>query len=66
MIMNLPMITWISIVAILLCGVIAKLLIGVSKSSHKLLELGSEREELYLPGDPLAKYEDEYAGDDEI
>ncbi len=61
--MNTPIITWVLIVSILCIAVISRLfaLIRFSnkrKRGIRVLEIGSEREEFFIPGDST-DYDDE-------
>lgn len=59
--MTTPMITWISVVACIAALVIIRTVLSAFHSHHRrhahrplhhLIEIGSEREEFFVPGDP--------------
>lgn len=61
--MNIPLITWSAIVGILLLAVIVRTIIlfinsRKGKRHFRLIEIGSEREEFFVPGDPKNSDED--------
>lgn len=54
--MNIPSIIWTSVVALIILFVIARFIracLFCSKGHHRFIEFGSEREELFIPGDSL-------------
>lgn len=59
--MNTPLITWSCIVGLFLLLVIVRSthsLISYRNRKHRFVTLGSEREEFFIPGDPVN--EDDY------
>ncbi|MBO4942234.1 MAG: hypothetical protein J6C95_02250 [Muribaculaceae bacterium] len=60
--MNTPLITWAAVVALI--SLIAVLRIGISlKHRCHIFEIGNEREEIFIPGDPLPENDDDYDED---
>ncbi len=64
MIMDIPMLTWSCVVGLFILIVFVRLAHGFrvnAKGGHKLLELGSEREVFFIPGDPVKpeEYDDD-------
>jgi len=60
--MNTPLITWAAVVALI--SLVAVLRIGLSlKHRCHIFEIGSEREEIFIPGDPLPENDDDYDED---
>ncbi len=52
--MTTPLFIWASIVALLVVIFMVKLIASVKHGSNShLVEIGSEREEFFVPGDPL-------------
>lgn len=57
--MNVPLITWCFIVAIFVTILVVRVVSYLTHDHphaahrHHLLEIGSEREEFFVPGDPL-------------
>lgn len=54
--MNIPLLTWSTIVGLVTVGIIVHLFRvarSYTKGKHKFFEMGTEREEFYIPGDPL-------------
>lgn len=53
-IMTTPLAVWASIVALLVILFMVKLIASVKHASHRrIIELGSERDEFFVPGDPI-------------
>ena len=63
-----PLITWSCLVGGLILALAIKLIKAAYRHSgqHHLIELGSEREEFFLPGDPDPKNIDSYDGPDDF
>lgn len=59
--LTIPFITWGSVVALMALILIAHVL-RAARKKH-VFELGSEREELFVPGDPLPKNAEDYGED---
>lgn len=60
--MTTPLLTWSAIVALLLLIIIVRLwraFIFCAKGQHRFMEFGSEREEFFIPGDPMTNSMDE-------
>ena len=54
--MDTPLITWACIVALFIFILITKFIHAIYMSMHtksRFIELGTEEEEVYVPGDPL-------------
>lgn len=60
MIVSTPLITWCVVVAILLAAVIVSLAVSthrrlhqrrIMRPAHRLIEIGNERDEFFIPGD---------------
>lgn len=65
--MNTPLFTWGCIVGLWLLIVFVRLIRMASfcvREKHRVIELASEREEFYVPGDRLFQPEEEYNEDD--
>lgn len=61
--LNLPLITWCVIAFAMTALVIVKVCYGFynrNHARHHLIELGSEREEFFVPGDRMYDREDKY------
>ncbi len=61
--MNMPLLTWLLIVGILILAVITRTIIFLHTSRRERFhfrpfEIGSEREEFFVPGDPQGSDED--------
>lgn len=56
--LNLPFLTWCAIVGVMMlliiCRVVKHLNQTQRQAGHALLQSGSEREEFFIPGDPMA------------
>lgn len=68
--MDTPLITWISLVSALVVIFIIRFVYIARMSGsrrHRLFEIGSEREEIFIPGDKQSDDEDnDYDGYDDI
>lgn len=65
--MNTPLITWACIVGLFLIILLVNIIHSAyvnGRGKHKLVSLGSEREELYIPGDPDPRKTSDYDYDD--
>ncbi|MDE6310998.1 MAG: hypothetical protein K2L96_04175 [Muribaculaceae bacterium] len=51
--MNISLIIWSSVSGLLLLLIIANLIHAFLQSKHRILRMGSEREEFFVPGDPM-------------
>lgn len=61
--MNNPLLTWSCIIGLMLLIVIIKVMrhLTTKRHGHHLIELGSEYEEFYVPGDlPITDDDNEY------
>ncbi len=67
-IMNLPLITWSCIVGLFAVIVLVRIVYHGynSRVHHRLFEIGTEREEFYVPGDRMKTYNGEYDYSDEL
>ncbi|MDE5649909.1 MAG: hypothetical protein K2I35_02675 [Duncaniella sp.] len=76
--MNVPLITWCCIAVAMIILVVLRILFATRHSEinhhsatvtnqrhHKLFEVGSEREEFFIPGDRLINNIDYYGDDDD-
>lgn len=66
--MNTPLITWSCIAGLFLLIVIVHvchaIIVSVkSKGKERIISLGSEREELFIPGDPLTRNLEQHESD---
>lgn len=62
-IMNTPLITWSCIVGLLILLVIVRTthsLISNNSRKHRFITFGSEREEFFIPGDPVDEEDYDY------
>lgn len=62
--MNYPLITWSLIVGMVTVIVMARFVLASGtwrRNRHPMVEIGSEREEFFVPGDPVCSddYDDE-------
>lgn len=60
--MNVPFLTWICVVAFFIVMLVFRVIYDYGYCAHKkhrVFEIGSEREEMFVPGD-RARYQDEY------
>ncbi len=64
---NLPIVTWCVIVAAMLIVVLVRSVKGFYnlRLHHRLIEFGSEREELFVPGDVTYNSSDRYGSLDD-
>ncbi len=62
--MNTPLVTWSSIVSLVLLLIVLRLLrknFSFNRAKHnKFIQLGSEREEFFVPGDTIEDEDYEY------
>lgn len=62
-VMNVPLITWSCIVAIIVLAFAVKMYVAVCRHSlkgHKIFTIGREWEEIYVPGDRMIKNDYDY------
>lgn len=60
--MNVPLLTWSCVVALFIVIAVFRMIYAYGYCSHKkhhVFEIGTEREEMFVPGDRM-KYQDEY------
>lgn len=62
--MNYPLLTWCCVVGIIVLLIIVRFVHATGmgrRGHHPLFEIGSEREEFFVPGDPVkaSDYDDE-------
>ncbi|MCM1093589.1 MAG: hypothetical protein NC248_04350 [Bacteroides sp.] len=62
--METPFIIWSLIVGFFLMVVVAHFFHAIFHNRHRYLQIGSEREEFFIPGDPLPDEENDYNDDD--
>ncbi len=65
--MNTPLVTWLLIVSLIILLMLVNFVKSAHKNTvrrHRFIEIGSEREELFIPGDPNPRTIDEYDYDD--
>lgn len=66
--MNTPLFTWCAIVIVMAVMMIVRFVSASHAghgSHHKLFEIGSEREEIFVPGDPVHVDDIKDNGDDD-
>ena len=66
--MNVPLLTWIcmaAVVIVLLAAHVIHLRHSSRHSRHRMFGIGSEREEFFIPGDPLRRTDKDYDCDDD-
>ncbi|MCM1067536.1 MAG: hypothetical protein NC418_08205 [Muribaculaceae bacterium] len=67
--MTTPLITWSIITGFFIAVVIARLAraaVRCSRGEHRIVEIGSEREEIFLPGDIIRIDEHDYDDFDDL
>ena len=60
--MNVPLLTWSCVVALVIVMPLFRMIYNYGYCSHKkhrVIEIGTEREEMFAPGDRM-RYQDEY------
>lgn len=66
--MNVPLLTWICMAAVVIVLLAAQAMHRNHQSRHRrtrVFGMGSEREEFFIPGDPLRRAENDYDCDDD-
>lgn len=69
LIMDIPLLTWCGIVGCVVLLVAVRVVCSLRSGPdrrHGFIEIGSEREVFYLPGDPLKLKESEYDDFDDV
>ncbi len=65
--MTIPFITWACIAGLFAAALIVRLVRAVifcSEGRHRIVEFGSEREEFFIPGDPVPGFKSDCDYDD--
>lgn len=65
--MDTPLITWVCITALFAIAIIVRFVHAAchcARGRHRIIEFGTEREELFIPGDPDPKNIDGYDYED--